>query len=410
VHRPPGPHIIHYGIDWTVDWQGSGGTQHSYSFNKLLYLTLDATSCPRWFMPLAPFVSGHETTGAGGRSYRDALCGKQIANFNAALCGYYGQHCQTPPICPPEDAEAARRLPAAERCVDLSQNCLSWARMGECDKNPGFMRDECAQSCGMCAPRFARPMLGAPTTTCFDEQGETSCRGLAALGACATQRMHMLESCRSTCEFCNSSRDAFMDSNGHGKEDTAQHTCPDGSDLGGGKTLINSKGAELNALAASEHDAETAADSEGGDAGARNPITAAPRTIAAAARRPTATGMSAGAGGRSGGGGQGGEGAGTAAAADSAVPRGVRPVIKQEPVSLPGGGLGGGHTTPGGAATLDVSLSSWPFLLVQSLLLILVGYILRGFRDRSTKRRRLFTGAGPTGLTSSHSRGRGLNV
>ena len=45
-------------------------------------------------------------------------------------------------------------------------------------------------------------------------------------------------------------RTAGFHDDGHGKGDTAQHTCPDGSDLGGGAKLIESKGAELNAVAA----------------------------------------------------------------------------------------------------------------------------------------------------------------
>jgi len=37
-----------------------------------------------------------------------------------------------------------------EKCKDLDDSCESWANSGECEKNPGFMWDNCKQSCGKC--------------------------------------------------------------------------------------------------------------------------------------------------------------------------------------------------------------------------------------------------------------------
>ena len=37
-----------------------------------------------------------------------------------------------------------------EKCNDLNDSCESWANSGECEKNPGFMWDNCKQSCGKC--------------------------------------------------------------------------------------------------------------------------------------------------------------------------------------------------------------------------------------------------------------------
>ena len=139
VHAAPGPYIIHYGIDWNVKWDDDEGVKREYSFNKLLYLSLDVASCPRWFFPLAPYAAVSDT--GAHRTYRDALCGKQMAIFNEAVCDYYSRHCEEVPQCPPADGVAARKA-GAGACVDLSQNCLSWARMGECTNNPDFMKGE----------------------------------------------------------------------------------------------------------------------------------------------------------------------------------------------------------------------------------------------------------------------------
>lgn len=45
------------------------------------------------------------------------------------------------------DADASE-VPAW--CVDADSNCESWARTGECDTNPGFMKASCARSCDAC--------------------------------------------------------------------------------------------------------------------------------------------------------------------------------------------------------------------------------------------------------------------
>ena len=68
-------------------------------------------------------------TGRRRKTFRDTLGGKQIRDFNAALCEYYARHCRVSPLCPPADREEHLRLRSAA-CVDLSQNCLSWARRG----------------------------------------------------------------------------------------------------------------------------------------------------------------------------------------------------------------------------------------------------------------------------------------
>ena len=223
-------------------------------------------SCPRWFFPLAPYASQEQLKVGGSeatapkperKKYRDALCGRQMSTFNTALCGYYHRHCRVKPMCPPDDGEVGRTLP--HTCADFNQNCLSWARKGECDANPSFMRGECAQSCRMCgsvdsAGAAAEPdgsvvgdgtpevqvemedgtvmnraFLGEPERTCVDEEPLAACVNLVDLGACETQRGWMQESCRRSCEFCNASRAAFADGNEPKREDTAAHACPDGT-------------------------------------------------------------------------------------------------------------------------------------------------------------------------------------
>lgn len=44
-----------------------------------------------------------------------------------------------------------------ERCDDEHSECERWARMGECGRNPSFMRAECPASCGTCHLRKVAP-------------------------------------------------------------------------------------------------------------------------------------------------------------------------------------------------------------------------------------------------------------
>ena len=35
-------------------------------------------------------------------------------------------------------------------CKDKNKQCASWAKNGECAKNPDFMNENCAKSCNKC--------------------------------------------------------------------------------------------------------------------------------------------------------------------------------------------------------------------------------------------------------------------
>ncbi len=358
VHAPPGPYVIHYGIDWEVTWKDHDGFDRQYSFNKLLYLSLDAASCPRWFFPLPPYTDEAADPGAGRKNYRDALCGRQIATFNAALCDYYDRHCMVRPRCPPASAELARK----ERgwCVDLNQNCLNWARRGECVKNPSFMKDECAQSCGMCADRDAHPLLGRPEVTCVDTAPAASCASLVHLDACTSQRPYMLEACRRSCNFCNASADAFPEGKEPQRDDTAAHACPDGSDLGGGKVLIASKDPKQIA-------AEEFADQQDQAASATllhppGPPRSPESHESAGQRRSKRSAAAT-----------------VVAATEVASPK-LSPRRRDSVASL--------QDDAHEHLALDAAVASWPFLLVQGLMLLAAGYSLRGAIDRRARAKR----------------------
>lgn len=55
-------------------------------------------------------------------------------------------------------------------CVDADTHCVRWAKTGECDSNPGFMRSNCRASCQECE-----------SDACHD--GHVSCAQWAEQGA-----------------------------------------------------------------------------------------------------------------------------------------------------------------------------------------------------------------------------------
>jgi hypothetical protein len=86
-----------------------------------------------------------------------ALSIENLATLNAAFCAFYARvGCEPlPERCggagAPAFAAALDALqPVIARCRDEEQMCSQWARMGECQKNPLFMKASCAVTCKSC--------------------------------------------------------------------------------------------------------------------------------------------------------------------------------------------------------------------------------------------------------------------
>ncbi len=47
-----------------------------------------------------------------------------------------------------------------EKCVDKDELCGFWAEHGECEKNPGYMRNSCSKSCNTCPFKLASNSYG----------------------------------------------------------------------------------------------------------------------------------------------------------------------------------------------------------------------------------------------------------
>lgn len=117
-------------------------------------------------------LDGHHASGAAGVEGRveggEQLCvDKHASCHHWAKVGectanqlYMSRHCAAScGVCQRAQAEVeAEEAALAEdgnansfECVDLHPRCEGWSRVGECERNPGFMHADCPVSCGSCA-------------------------------------------------------------------------------------------------------------------------------------------------------------------------------------------------------------------------------------------------------------------
>ena len=62
-------------------------------------------------------------------------------------------------------------------CFDNDNGCEDWAAKGECEKNPGFMKEACPESCKVCTPpppidEQDDPLLGRERAVMTTDYGE----------------------------------------------------------------------------------------------------------------------------------------------------------------------------------------------------------------------------------------------
>ncbi|KAJ1363631.1 hypothetical protein KIN20_023544 [Parelaphostrongylus tenuis] len=90
-------------------------------------------------------------------------------------------------------------VPMEENCFNEAQCCSTWARNGDCERNPSYMHSSCRASCGICKP------------TTYDLNTECSNRHIGCVsrrdrGECDSNRSWMMENCRDACGACGLTR------------------------------------------------------------------------------------------------------------------------------------------------------------------------------------------------------------
>ena len=87
--------------------------------------------------------------------------------------------------------------------------CESWKRIGECERNPGYMLKNCRRSCKRCEIQpIQHPILkpkshseGSSThQRCQNKQPDASCNYWKTMGECERIPRFMLKNCKKSCE------------------------------------------------------------------------------------------------------------------------------------------------------------------------------------------------------------------
>ncbi|XP_076453477.1 uncharacterized protein LOC143288737 [Babylonia areolata] len=115
--------------------------------------------------------------------------------------------------CEVGGSTAGRPTTTEGPCVDNNENCQSWAEYEQCEKNPGYMLEECKKSCNVCSDDTGPATTMTPVTPvtpvntvttagpCTDESD--NCPGWAASGECSKNPGYMLLHCKLSCDLCS---------------------------------------------------------------------------------------------------------------------------------------------------------------------------------------------------------------
>ena len=191
--------MLHYGLTYHVDMQATKG--YSWAFDKHWYQSVDMLTCPGKLFPEPPTVDDIPEKSFGPTAdawYKQSLAVINAQALHQGLREHHRLACGDGTMTAPQKQyacsvnpgnyvlscremrgtaqeleahraaakESASRGPAeaAGACVDKNDGCEDWAANGECEKNPGYMRPECAKSCGLCeggAAGMAKPRVAA---------------------------------------------------------------------------------------------------------------------------------------------------------------------------------------------------------------------------------------------------------
>jgi len=125
--------------------------------------------------------------GGCGGNCQGGWCGESRGNCEGA-CN--GEFC---PVGPQPTPGPPPPPPPPTTCSDRNQYCPDWAASGECERNPGWMQENCRLSCGVCSGPPAPP----PPAPCTDNNA--GCAAWAASGECEANPGWMLENCCQSC-------------------------------------------------------------------------------------------------------------------------------------------------------------------------------------------------------------------
>uniref|UniRef100_A0A0B6ZGJ8 Metalloendopeptidase n=1 Tax=Arion vulgaris TaxID=1028688 RepID=A0A0B6ZGJ8_9EUPU len=111
--------------------------------------------------------------------------------------GHLDQNCKC--ICRDGSSDCDRtKRRNDDNCINNydSWSCYIWANQGECERNPHYMKQECAKACGTCGSDVLSQ------GECKDVYAKSKCEMWKERGDCTTNQRWMQLSCKATCNLC----------------------------------------------------------------------------------------------------------------------------------------------------------------------------------------------------------------
>uniref|UniRef100_A0A0N4Z376 ShKT domain-containing protein n=1 Tax=Parastrongyloides trichosuri TaxID=131310 RepID=A0A0N4Z376_PARTI len=85
-------------------------------------------------------------------------------------------------------------------CKDHHKNCKFWSLLGECTKNPFWMKTQCEKSCNTCGTELDKVFAPTPHPGCNNHH--KLCQFWAFNGQCESNPNWMLVKCKLSCRVC----------------------------------------------------------------------------------------------------------------------------------------------------------------------------------------------------------------
>eukprot|EP00105_Crassostrea_gigas_P030469 XP_011452782.1 PREDICTED: zinc metalloproteinase nas-15 [Crassostrea gigas] len=121
--------------------------------------------------------------------------------------GYVDQNCRC--VCPDGSSDCEEgKAPQFQFCrnQDKDWSCSVWAKQGECDRNPRYMKSKCARACGVCSDAMAADKVVGDQ--CVNAFPDDKCKSWKELGDCVANKVWMSQNCKKACGVCDSSNDS----------------------------------------------------------------------------------------------------------------------------------------------------------------------------------------------------------
>ncbi|KAI1732416.1 shK domain-like domain-containing protein [Ditylenchus destructor] len=99
-----------------------------------------------------------------------------------------------------EESSTSPTTTQRQTCFNYNRLCQFWSDLGECEKNPFWMRPHCSKSCGSCGETLGDVFAPKDKPGCVNDH--ILCPFWSFIGECGRNPRWMLVNCKASCQVC----------------------------------------------------------------------------------------------------------------------------------------------------------------------------------------------------------------